>query len=128
MGKPVDSEQVDAIIDALLIPDKKNKKPERYTTDPNTGIAYSDRQRKYFLMTSGYDPCVGKPSKAITVRAGESEISLTLPEIANGYEESFRKLLKITLRFICQQNAFGPCHPSNLEQLAWILSQADLDK
>ena len=78
-------------------------------------------------MTSGYDPCDGKPAKNITVRAGESEISLTLPKIAEGYEEQFRRLLKITLKFICQQNAFGPCHPSNLDQLAWILSKADTD-
>ena len=128
MSKKVSTEELDAVVDALLLPDKKKKKgQENYTPEPKTGISWSDRQRKYFLMTSGYDPCEGKPPKKITVRAGESEISLTLPEMAEGYEEEFRKLLKITLKFICQQNAFGPCHPSNLKQLGWVLDRADVD-
>ena len=126
MGKPVDSDQIYAVIDALILTDKKNKKIDKYTPDSN-GLQWSDRQRKYFLMTGAQDPCVEQPSQSITVRAGESEISLTLPKIAEGYEEQFRRLLKITLKFICQQNAFGPCHPSNLDQLAWVLSKADTD-
>ena len=124
----VTRDELDAVIDALLLPDKKNKnKKENYTPDPKTGISWSDKQRKYFLMTSGYDPCDGKPPKSIVVREGESEISLTLPDISKGYEEEFRKLLKITLKFICQQNAFGPQHPSNLKQLCWVLDRADID-
>ena len=125
MSKKVNQEQIDAVVDALLLPDKKNKK-ERYTPD-KSGLSWSDRQRKFFMMTGGSDPCEIKPSETITVRAGESEISLTLPKIADGYDNSFKELLNLTLKFICHQNAFGPCHPSNLKQLAWILSQADLD-
>ena len=128
MSKKISTEELDAVVDALLIPDKKRTKgKENYTPDPVTGTSWSDRQRKYFLMTSGYDPCEGKPPKKITVRAGESEISLTLPEISEGYEEEFRKLLKITLKFICQQNTFGPQHPSNLKQLCWVLDRADVE-
>ena len=127
MSKNVKVEALDAVIDALLLPDKKNKK-ERYTEDPITGIAWSDKQRKYFLMTGGYDPCVVKPSKTICIREeGGSELSLTLPDISDGYEETFKKLLKITLKFICHQNAFGPYHPCNLKQLAWILERADIE-
>ena len=126
MGKPVDSDQIDAVIDALILTDKKNKKIDKYTPDSN-GLQWSDRQRKYFLMTGAQDPCVEQPSQSITVRAGESEISLTLPKMAEGYEEQFRRLLKITLKFICQQNAFGPQHPSNLKQLCWVLDRADID-
>ena len=121
----VNQEQIDAVIDALLLPDKKRGK-DAYTQD-TSGLSWSDRQRKYFLMTGMNDPCVAKPSETITVREGESELSLTLANIPEGYDEMVDELLQQTLKFICHHITFGPSHPANLKQLKWFLEQTKTD-
>ena len=121
MSKNVNQEQIDAVVDALLLSDKKHKK-ERYTED-KSGLAWSDRQRKYFLMTGMHDPCESKPSESVTVREGESEISLTLSKIPEGYDDALHELLEQTLKFICHHITYGPSHPANLKQLKWFLEQ-----
>jgi len=126
MSKSVNQEQIDAVIDALLLPDKKKSKKERYTEDAS-GLAWSDNQRKWFLMTGGKDPCTEKPSESIIVREGESEISLALADIPDGYDEAIEELLQQTLKFICHHITYGPSHPANLKQLKWFLDQTKTD-
>ena len=123
--KPVNQEQIDAVVDALLLPDKKRGK-EKYTED-NSGLSWSDRQRKYFLMTGMSDPCVQSPSESLTIREGESEITLTLPKVPEGYDAALNELLGQTLKFVCHHITFGPSHPANLKQLKWFLEQTKID-
>jgi hypothetical protein len=125
MSRDLTQSQIDAVVDALLLPDKKRK--ERYTTDPTTGIEWSDKQRKYFLMTGGHDPCKPRPSQTVEVREGESEITLTLPKIPEGYDLALERLIKETLQFCCHVVTYGPCHPANLKQFEMFLEKNSVE-
>ena len=124
-SKDLTQKQIDAVVDALLLSDKKRGK-EKYTPDSD-GLEWSDRQRKYFLMTAGHDPCKKRPSKTITVREGESEMTLTLPKIPEGYDLALEKLLKETLQFCCHVVTYGPCHPANLKQFEMFLEKNSVE-
>ncbi len=124
-NKNLNQKQIDAVVDALLLPDKKRGK-ERYTAD-QTGLEWSDRQRKYFLMTGGFDPCKPRPSETITVREGKSEMTLTLPKIPEGYEPALEKLVKETLQFCAHVVTYGPCHPANLKQFEMFLREHSME-